>query len=84
MEIFVIAKGLVAVLVSFRKKLRLLILLLFLAWMLNLGRQAQSFLILLRGDDMEKNIWEFLGRRWSYTAFPDLDEHLWRLRCFPS
>lgn len=78
MEIFVIAKGLVAVLVSFRKKPRLLILLLFLAWMLNLGRRAQSFLILLRGDDMEKNVSEFLGRRWSYTAFQDLDEHLWR------
>lgn len=69
MESFVIAKGLVAVLVSFRKKLRLLIFLLFLAWTLNLGRRAQSFLILLRGDDMEKNVSEFLGRRWSYTAF---------------
>lgn len=61
MEIFIIAKGLVAVLVSFRKKLRLLILLLFLAWMLNFGRQAQSFLILLRGVIWRRTSGSFLA-----------------------
>ena len=39
-------------------------------------QQTQSFLILPSVDETEKNIWEFLGTRWSLAASENLDEHL--------
>lgn len=83
MEILVIVKGLVAISVSFIRKVRLLILFPFPATDIELRKtkqQAQSFLILPSGDEMEKKVWDFLGRRWSFATSQDLDEHSWRLK----
>ena len=87
MEILVIVKSLVAISVNFVRKVRLLILFPFpdIATEFRLTKQqAQSFLILPSGDEMEKKVWESLGRRWSFATSQDLDEHSWRLRGFPS
>lgn len=84
MGIFVIAKGLVAVSVSFRKKLRLLILFTFSSMDAECGKTSTGFLNPAKWDDREKNVWESFGKRWSYAASQNLDEHLWRLRSCPS
>lgn len=86
-EILVIVKSLVAISVSFIRKVRLLIIFPFPNIDVEFRKtkqQAQSFLILPSGDEMEKKVWESLGRRWSFANSRDLAEHSWRLRVFPS
>lgn len=72
---------------KFYKKFRLLVLFSFPdmdAELRKTKQEAQSFLILWSWDEMEKKVWESLGRTWPFATSQDLDEHSWGLKGFLS
>lgn len=71
----------------FYKEFRLLVLFSFPdmdAELRKTKQEAQSSLILQSGDEMQKKVWESLGRTWPFATSQDLDEHSWGSKGFLS